>query len=93
LTLIVVDQTAIKVVVERGASQGSFQYSIVLKISDLIFSILKVGFDIGKIVSKALGVVGHSSNWIVTVDIVWVDLAAHLMVLVIDIYSDPEIAK
>jgi hypothetical protein len=54
---------------------------------------LKVGFDIGKIVSKALGVVGHSGHWIVTVDVVWVDLAGHFVVLVIDIYSDPEIAK
>jgi hypothetical protein len=54
---------------------------------------LKIGLDIGKISSKALCVVGHTRNWIVGVDVVWVDLAGHFVVLVIDIYSDPEIAK
>jgi hypothetical protein len=54
---------------------------------------LKVCFDVGKVVSEALGVIGHAGNWIGTVDIVWVDLAGHFVVLVIDIYSDPEIAK
>ena len=72
-----IDQVVRHVVVQRGTCQGAFENALGFKVRDLGCCCGKVGFDIGKVVSKALGVVGLASNWKVAVYVVGVYAAAH----------------
>jgi hypothetical protein len=53
-----------------------------LQVGNFIRSKLKVGFGVGKVVTHALRVVGLSSNWVVAVNVVCVDLTGHRLFLV-----------
>jgi hypothetical protein len=73
-----IDQVVCHVVVQTGTCQGAFENALDFKVSYLSLCCGKVGFDIGKVVSKALGIVGLSSNWKVAVYVVGVYAAAHV---------------
>ena len=88
-----IDQIVRHVVVQGGASQCAFKNALVFKVSDLSCCCREVCFDIGKVVSKSLSVVGLTSNWKVAVYVVGVYAAAHVVFLVVDIYCLIEIAK
>ena len=72
-----IDQVVRHVVVQNGTTQCGFENTIVFKIRNFSCCCGEVGFDIGKIVSKALGIVGLASNWKVAVYVVGVYAAAH----------------
>ena len=88
-----IDQVVRHVVVQRGTSQCAFENTLAFKVSDFGRCCRKVGFYIGKIISKALGIIGHSGNWKVAVYVVGVYATAHCVFLAIDIYCLVEIAK
>jgi hypothetical protein len=88
-----IDQVVRHVVVQRGTSQGAFENALGFEVSDFSCCCGEVGFNIGKVVSKALGIIGLAGNWKVAVYVVGVYAAAHCVFLVVDIYCLVEIAK
>jgi hypothetical protein len=73
-----IDQVVRHVVVQTSTCQGALENTFSFKISYLSCCCGKVGFDIGKVVSKALSIVGLASNWKVAVYVVGVYAAAHV---------------
>ena len=39
--------------------------------------VLEIGFGSSKVIAHALGVIGLASNWVCTIDIIWVNLTCH----------------